>query len=245
MWTVRDMKTVEQVDVAPSYAYAGITLSPAIAAGLIQELFTGCGPVRREQMVTAVVNRHLEQGGLPGRSAAAPTVNKALQSLRAAQMVTNPSIGHWVIGEQPAAKIGNERPPRDPAGASAASKPDPAEAYGAPGLYVYYYPAYRTLANMRGEGIWPCKVGRSSVDIAGRVASQSGTALPERPVLVLAVLTPQDRDLEAAVHATLRLRGKGMPDSPGSEWFLIDPDEVAELVRLLHPGASILPTPQP
>ena len=65
--------------------------------------------------------------------------------------------------------------------------------------------------------------------MASRVIGQAATALPEVPVIGLEIRTPDARNLEAALHAVLRLRGRQVPAVPGKEWFNTSPSELENL----------------
>ncbi len=105
-------------------------------------------------------------------------------------------------------------------------------------VYLYYLPAYRTLAESRGESVWECKVGRTDNGPVFRVRSQATTAIPENPEISLIIRTDAPREIETAIHAILAARGKRKETAPGTEWFITHPSEVEEIHAFIQGGTS-------
>ncbi|MFD6391876.1 GIY-YIG nuclease family protein [Nocardia sp. NPDC060259] len=91
-------------------------------------------------------------------------------------------------------------------------------------------PPTRHWPPSRGDRAWPHKIGMTTVSVAARLADQVGTALPERPVVVLELETDNAALLERAVHAVLELRGRKIETCPGNEWFETNIDEIRAVV---------------
>ena len=93
-------------------------------------------------------------------------------------------------------------------------------------VYLYYFPAYKHLAELRGEQVWPCKIGKTRYDAISRISSQTRTALPEYPKIGLIIKTDKVRLMETTIQGILKLQGKHKQDAPGREWFITSPSEV-------------------
>lgn len=122
-------------------------------------------------------------------------------------------------------------------------------AEGQPGIYVYTLPHYRKHPFAQGNSEEEAstrtlyKVGKTEVDVAGRVKAQSSTGLPEPPQLLRRYFPNGDnalgriKNVEKQLHRLLRAadhrpnREKGA----GKEWFLtslIFLDALAEVLDL-------------
>ena len=214
---------------------------PAGVQQLIRELFAG-QTVERSEIVKAVERAHLERGGVAGRVSVSRSVMRALNGMKHAGVVENPQHGFW--------RIAGDAPTPDPQSTELVSdEPDetdsPAQAEviigsGDSSVYLYYFPAYRRIAEAKGDAIWRCKIGRSDRDPIDRVLSQASTALPERPIIGVLLRTSLPGAWEKAIHNILALRGRIVDDAPGDEWFNTSIDEVVELIRYIDPN---LPRP--
>lgn len=208
-----------------SYPFAGLPATPMVLGELVLELFAG-QTARRADLIDQAVAAHLGRGGLEPNSTATTVMKKALQDLEASGRVEKSGVqGWWRISGEPSPTTNPEtvRP-----GAEAAQAHRSAALH--PGVYVYCYPSYRTLAEHRGETRWPVKIGMSATDMDGRIADQLGTSLPEAPVVLDRYPSETPSVLERAIHSVLTLRGQSMTEAPGAEWFMTNPDEVREIV---------------
>jgi hypothetical protein len=95
-----------------------------------------------------------------------------------------------------------------------------------PSVYWYTFPAYQ-----RNDRPYPIKVGRGN-DPLSRIMQQV-TAMPEHPLILGTHEHNDPQTLERALHCVLTLRGRRMPDAPGSEWFITTPDEVEALIKTI------------
>ncbi|WP_370873527.1 GIY-YIG nuclease family protein [Peribacillus cavernae] len=64
--------------------------------------------------------------------------------------------------------------------------------------------------------------------------SQVSTALPEMPTIEYIIKTSDASLLETMLHSILKIRGKKIENSPGSEWFDTNPEEVIELIEFVN-----------
>jgi hypothetical protein len=217
-----------KLKITVNYKYARQPITPLVAVELIAELFAGRCAERRE-IAAAVARAHETRGGAkPRTNNLVSLVHKALKRLARAGRARNQSYGQWeILGLPGAESAGAESPalPNEP---------------GQQWVYLYFYPAYRRLAKIERKRSYPCKIGHSSGDPDVRVFMQTGTALPESPVIARKVETRDAFAVETMVHCVLRMRGRAIREAPGSEWFLTTPGEFDEIVRKLT--RTVLPS---
>lgn len=91
-------------------------------------------------------------------------------------------------------------------------------------VYLYYYESYKTMKNENKE--WECKIGKTSLKDYNRIYSQVGTAMPEEPILEMVIYHKNYSDLERAIHSYLRVKNKNKNNARGTEWFIINPQEI-------------------
>ena len=75
-------------------------------------------------------------------------------------------------------------------------------------------------------------------NVEKRVGTQ-GTGNPEKPAIALEFKTDHPRELESALHAILKFRGRHVTEAGGKEWFKTNPDEVK---RIYHFFTSLRST---
>ena len=201
------------------YEYVEKSLTPKIAQHLILELFAG-QTVQKQEIMRIVDETHHERGGLPAR-AKFPPVTMALTNMKREELVENPSQGYWLIPSTTQEDDGVDSEPNN-----LDLEPEKIIGSGKQSVYLYYYPAYRRLAELRGEEIWACKIGKARNDPLIRISSQTRTALPEYPTVGLIIKTNEFTLMETTIQNILKLQGKHMLDAPGREWFLTSPSEV-------------------
>lgn len=100
---------------------------------------------------------------------------------------------------------------------------------GKQSVYLYYYPAYRHLAELQDEEAWACKIGKAKNDPLIRISSQTRTALPEYPAVGLIIKTDEFTLMETTIQNILKLQGKHKQDAPGREWFITSPSEIEQV----------------
>ena len=100
-------------------------------------------------------------------------------------------------------------------------------------VYVYYYEVYKERALLKGQTIWECKVGMTDRNAMDRIFSQAGTAYPEYPHVAMLIKCLSAKEMEAALHSILKLRGRWIENAPGTEWFLTSPMEIKDLYYMV------------
>ncbi|ALR15744.1 GIY-YIG nuclease family protein [Vibrio natriegens] len=220
-----------------NYEFKDIPLTPAVCRELIVELFAG-KTVARNDIVTTVVETHVKLGGRSANAQDVPrTVKKALETLRQKDIAENPSTGYWSISGDTGEEVKEDDDeldfPQQLIEESTTLNPLKVLGKGKSSVYLYYYPAYKKLAELSGNEYWECKVGMSDRDAGLRIMSQTGTALPEIPVLDLLIKTDTPRVLENTLHGLLILKNRKLSGSPGTEWFLTNPKEIESFLALM------------
>ena len=155
------------------YKYAGERLTPKMARELILELFEGKTHPKKD-MIRRVDTVHVERGGRLAETKVHPVTN-ALNHLKDSKLANNPNPGDgiWTIFGETADEETDDGDSTD--GVRRIGS-------GNNSVYVYYYPAYRELAESRGEETWPCKIGHSEYqNPIHRIYEQQGTGMPEKP----------------------------------------------------------------
>ena len=200
------------------YEYFEKPLTPSIAKKLIQELFEG-QTVQKQEMMRVVDEIHHERGGLPPRAQFNNPVTLALYNMRREGLVENPTQGYWFIvsATQENDSVNSEPNNLDPEKIIGSGKQS---------VYLYYFSAYRRLAELEGEEVWACKIGKARNDPLIRISSQTRTALPEYPTVGLIIRTNEFTLMETTIQNILKLQGKHIQNAPGTEWFLTSPSEV-------------------
>lgn len=223
---------VTTIGAEDGYRYRGVPLLPTIIEELAVELFGG-RVVARQDIITAVVARHRELGGAESGADVVTQAKKALTDMCRDGAAAHAGPGHYRIARSsPTATVAPQVDAEEATEAevvAVAFAPERTIGTGAEGVYVYYLPGYRKLAEMQATDRWPCKIGLTRGDVAARVMGQVATALPEVPVIGLEIRTPRARDLEQSIQAALGLGGRRIEAAPGREWFNTSPSEVEGL----------------
>ena len=211
------------------YQYKGVKLMPSVAEKLIIEFLTSHEMGRRNDLINFVVSEHKKRGGSMVDVDSISCMKKALQTLKERGAVETPAYGLY--------KLINKTTQADDVPKKVLSTieskesdslfmPEVVHGNGSNCVYVYYYPAYKELAEAKGETRWLCKIGLSTVEASMRVNQQSGTSMPEKPVIALEFKTDNPSELEKALHSMLSIRGHKSAPSPGQEWFRTNPEEI-------------------
>lgn len=215
----------------------GLPLTPSVAQRLIFELFSG-KTVTRQKIVEGVVKLFGERGGnLEDSSDPTATIKKALSIMKEDGRVSSPQVGYWSIEAEQSEILASDETGDVSETETELDEPrkvikaDKVIGQGRDSVYVYYYPAYRKLAEINAQKIWPCKIGMSERDPVLRVLSQGGTGMPEVPVIALVIRTSQASALEKALHYVLTARGKATDSSRGTEWFITHPEEIETMAN--------------
>lgn len=226
-----------ELPAAAPYKYRGIPLTPNVIADLAKDLMR-TPMFRRSDLIEAVQDYHAANGGAVAQGNITSATKKALSVLVNGGLLESTGaygLWRWVS------------PPEVAGEASMAAEADLEETEeldvtdetvidgkGSGCVYVYYFPSYKILADMRNFDRWPIKVGMTSLGNAQiRISEQQGTAMPEQPVVAYVRRTDTPLKLERLVHAVLFYRGQKL-DAPGSEWFSATPEEVKAIIDWAH-----------
>lgn len=197
------------------YLFEGLTLTPAVFVEIALEVAAG-RRMKRADLVRVVVEHHVAGGGEPPRTDPLRVAKRALSRMESAGLaVTTAGFGVWSIV------------PRSDESVTPGGQKE--------FLYCYYLPTYRLAAEAELQTRWAHKVGMTRVSVRERLASQVGTAMPERPVVAIAQEVENAAAWERAIHAVLEVRGRRLRQAPGAEWFLTNEGEVREIMRLCRP----------
>ena len=207
------------------YEYVEKPLTPGIAKKLIQELFAGRTD-QKQKIISDVEKTHQERGGLPSRAQFNNPVTLALYNMRRDGEARNPDKSdNWLIPSS------TQDENVDPEPDNLDLDPEKIIGSGKQSVYLYYYPAYRDLAELQDEKVWACKIGKTRYDAVSRIRSQTRTALPEYPKVGLIIKTDKLRLMENTIQNILKLQGKHKQDAPGTEWFITSPSEVEQIYK--------------
>ena len=212
-----------------------IMAKPVVAEALILEHLPREKGFKRDELSDFICEKHVSLGGLASKKTAIKhNVKKALIKLKKQGLVTNPAKGLWSVCSPSSvdvpAVLADEG---DTVVSSSAILADEELGIGSGVVYVYYYPIYKEMADLKGESIWECKIGKSVVDAYGRVKSQTGTSMPECPHIALVLNTDFENDLEKAIQLILKIRGQCLDSAPGKEWFITNPAEVKAIYSFI------------
>lgn len=220
------------------YVYAGQPLTPSVMAELAAHLFSGRN-AKRVEIARAVVDEHLRRGGLPSTADPLMQMKKALASLlRAGRVEQDSGFGRWSFPDIESEMVEAETLPEID---DLEDEDEPVEVEkwfgtGSELVYVYSYPAYKELATLTGKSAWPLKIGRSSSANLDRVTNQVATAVPEWPVVHIAIRCSDSRSLEKMLHSVLKVREEHVTSGPGSEWFVSSPEWILDHLKRSTPN---------
>ncbi len=96
-------------------------------------------------------------------------------------------------------------------------------------IYAFSFPVL-----IKAETTFPIKIGRTINDVEGRVAYQcKGSATFENPKILGKWQVKRNGAVEAAVHSTLKSRGRWRENVPGTEWFDTTIAEIDAIVKFV------------
>lgn len=207
-----------------------------IIRSLAEEAFRDQPVWKSRELVDRIAHLHRQRGGAVPPDPSLP-VRRVLQDLRDEGLVIAPGHGWWRWsgdGPVPSGSRENDLDDVDAVADELIADLQPSIhiekelGTGSECVYVYFNPNDRRLAELEHRDSWECKVGRtSSRDAIGRVLGQGiRTSLSRLPIIGLVLRTDDSAALESALHASLRLVGADVPDSPGNEWFMTSPTRV-------------------
>lgn len=215
------------------YKYAGIELTPSVMAELIVVFFSG-KQFKRKDALKKCIDFHRSNGGILEHDNYVQTIKKALASILKAE---NKGYGVWYVGSvSEETGIVDETENNNDNNQKEAECRDEVRilsdktiGYGDQSVYVYYYDAYRKLADLEGKNVWECKIGRTDTDPIQRIMSQAGTCYPESPHIALLIYCDNSSILETTFHNIFKMRKKWLKNAPGTEWFLTSPEEIENI----------------
>ncbi|WP_395402263.1 GIY-YIG nuclease family protein [Arthrobacter sp. UC242_113] len=224
-----------ELRAAAPYKYQGLPLTPNVIAELAREVLK-TPMFRRSELINAVEQHHAENGGAAALSLTSAT-KKALRNLVDGGLLEpTGAYGYWRWVTPPDQTVREDRSSLVDDETDELDLTDSiVEGAGAGSVYVYYFPGYRLLADLRRDDRWPIKVGMTSVgDAKIRISDQQGTAMPEQPLVAYVRRSDTPLKLERLVHAVLFYRGRQLDDAPGSEWFSSNPEEIKSIIDWAH-----------
>ncbi len=214
-----------------------MALLPGHIRAYILELPARDEPYTRKEIVAWVVERHRALGGLESKSNPISQTKKALQSLVDGNLLERVASGHYrkteaadtlKTDDEFLASHGVRPAPQNEPVEAVPESPAAVEVEIGSGrgvVYGWYLPAYRELATLKGEKVWPIKVGRTGVDPETRMVASSGYS-PESPVLAFVHHAEDAESCEKYHHAILSALQKHIGDARGTEWFNTSLDEL-------------------
>ena len=208
--------------------YSGVTLTPNKFAELLVELFDG-KQFSRQDAIEQVKQCFTDRGGVVEEKTYAPVFKKASEKLQDRGHMENKAYGIWVINYKKQ-EVEVILPHKELQKNYVA---DTEIGRGKQAVYVYYYDAYKKIAESNNCPRWECKIGRTDRDPIQRIFSQAGTCLPESPHLALIIYCDDSGKLEDALHSILRYQKRWIENAPGNEWFLTSPAEIENIYNKL------------
>lgn len=184
-----------------NYIYANLELTPNVFAHVALCLCHDTQRSRRD-VINGVVKFHQNNGELINKNDYRPTFKKASEVLRDKEAVKKRGNGQWLFGpilNQTNVNLDSYVPSEE----DTQIPIDETLGSGNETAYVYYYDAYRQLAEAKGQEHWPCKVGMTSLQTISRIFSQAGTAYPEYPHIATEFKCNDAKGLENALHSVL------------------------------------------
>lgn len=99
-------------------------------------------------------------------------------------------------------------------------------------IYAFTFPTIK-----RVNEPFPIKVGLTTAsDVETRVYGQcKGSGFFERPEILSRWKVRRVAQIEDAIHAVLKARGRWKEDAPGDEWFITSVDEIQSIVNFINP----------
>lgn len=186
------------------YRYQGVKLTPSIFTAILIQLYDG-RRFERQDAINKVVHFHTDNGGNVKDTNPVSVFKKSSANLKKKGYLTNVSYGVWELKYRKQ-KVENKDNNNDESDQTALKQNN-------------------DIKNIRPQKV----IGRGKE----RVLSQSGTAYPEYPTLSLVIKCDNSSTLENAIHAVLQYRKRQIKDSPGTEWYFTNDDEVESIYSFL------------
>jgi len=98
-------------------------------------------------------------------------------------------------------------------------------------IYAFTFPAIK-----RTNQPFPIKIGlTTATDVETRVFGQcKGSGFFEKPEILGRWRVKRVAQVEDAIHAVLKARGRWKEDAPGEEWFITSTDEIQSIVNFIN-----------
>jgi hypothetical protein len=215
-------------------------LEPFIAAHLERY-----GPTKRIDLANAIEAAWLDNSGRSFQSDVMPKLKKALNHMATRGSVVQTGVlGVWQLVDSDSTGPFISDDGSDELSLRVAGDDSPRVEVSTPKIelelgdgdqlvYCFYLPMYRNQAQRDGEKRWPIKIGRTTGSLTTRLASLS-TSMPELPVVAV-VIRVHDADLlERAIQNILSFRGRWLSEAAGAEWYLTNPEEIAQIFTFIR-----------
>ena len=194
---------------------------------MILEIFNEQTDVPTSEIEEKVTALHINRDGLPQTAEKAFPVTNGLDRLKRQKQADNQKKGFWTINS-----AGVEANIPDIPEADEQKEDILTVGEGKSRVYLYYFPTYRSYAELKGKDSYPCKIGRTDGRTEVRINSQVATALPEEPKRGLIIQTDNPVGVEKQIHDLLNNAGLRKEDAPGQEWFVTNPNQVKRFFEL-------------
>ena len=213
------------------YFYKGVELMPSVIANILDISYSG-KLFRRLLVLDEIIEFHRKNGGITNKNDYSSSFKRVCTCQLKDRMI-NKGYGMWYLvpeegtddetyeEEIEESEIEDEINDEDKFQES-----DKVIGSGDKAVYIYYYDTYKQYANLQGNNVWACKVGRTDTDPISRVFGQAGTCYPELPHIALIIQCDNSSIIETTIHNILKLRGKWIENAPGTEWFMTSPEEI-------------------
>lgn len=207
------------------YKYKGVNLTPKIFAELLIKFFDG-KQFDRSTAISVISKYHKENGGIVKNQHGLASTFKTVKSKRIKDGLENISTGIWRLNikKKNTNIIESEKTAKTPD-----YKVDKEIGEGNESVYLYYYDTYKELAELKGNYLWECKIGRTDIEPIQRVIGQAGTCFPEYPHIALVIHCEDSHKLEDVLHSIMKYQKKHVESAPGKEWFITSPEEIENL----------------
>lgn len=218
------------------YKFKDYYICPGIAKEIIITLYADEKPVKRSTIIKGIKKHHISNGGriLPNYNLES-CIKASLTKLREEGKVENiiPSSGIWkvinIVKTQQEDKIIEEHQDiNDEKLDNVLTLGD-----GEESIYVYYYSSHKRIADFDGKDDWPCKIGKTKMDVRERISSQVKTSQPENPIIAIIIKTDSSSNLERMFHSILTEKGKHIIEAQGVEWFSTNPEEINNIYNII------------
>jgi len=212
-----------------NYKYSKLELTPTIFKELLIQFFDG-KQFDRQTAIETILSYHKDNSGLIKEGKSIISVFKKATQILQGSGIENLGYGIWKLNY----KIRDTEIVESKKQIEETVFVDKCIGCGNNSVYVYYYDSYKELAELKGESIWQCKIGRTDVNPLQRIVSQVGTCYPELPHIALVINCNDSAALESALHSILKYKHRHISNAPGKEWYSTSPSEIEEIYLSLQ-----------